>query len=57
MHVLGISLSFAGIGWAIRELTLSLTPLEEESAYLEVRSGKPLARNQAIPQAKMAGSA
>jgi hypothetical protein len=36
MHVVGVILFIAGIGWAIRELTMSLTPLEEESACLEV---------------------
>jgi hypothetical protein len=36
MHVTGLLLFAAGIGWAIRELTLSLIPLEEENAYLGV---------------------
>ncbi len=36
MQILGLILFAAGIGWAIQELTLSLTPLEEESAYLEI---------------------
>ncbi len=36
MDVAGLLLFMAGIGWAVRELTLSLTPLEEESAYLDV---------------------
>src|SRR5262249_12079849 len=57
MHVLGISLFCAGIGWAIRELTRSLTPLEGESAYLEAWTGKRLARSQDIPKPKMARTA
>jgi hypothetical protein len=37
-HVAGLLLFVAGVGWALRELTLSLSPLEEESAYLETLS-------------------
>lgn len=33
--LLGVALFLAGIGWAMKELTLSLTPLEEETAYLD----------------------
>lgn len=44
-HRLGLLLFLVGIGWGIRELTLSITPLEEESAYLEMltaqNSGNP----------------
>lgn len=46
MYVLGVSLFLAGIGWAIRELTLSLTPLEEESAYLDRLTAQHKARSQ-----------
>lgn len=35
MHFIGLLLFLSGIGWAIRELTLSITPLDEENAYLE----------------------
>jgi hypothetical protein len=56
-HVLGVSLFFVGTGWAIRELTLSLTPLEEESAYLEVLTGQHLARTQGVPKVKRAKTA
>lgn len=33
--VLGVVLFLAGLGWAMRELTLTLSPLEEETAYLD----------------------
>ncbi len=33
--VLGVALFLAGLGWAMKELTLSLSPLEEETAYLD----------------------
>lgn len=46
MHIVGLSLFFVGIGWAIRELTQSISPLEEESAYLEVLTAQHLARVQ-----------
>lgn len=35
LQAVGLSLFAVGIGWAIRELSLSLIPLEEESAYLK----------------------
>lgn len=57
MHVLGLSLFLVGIGWAIRELTLSLTPLEEESAYLEVLTAQHVARSQSIQKITVAKSA
>lgn len=44
MHIAGLSLFLAGVGWAIRELTLSITPLEEESAYLETLTAQRMAR-------------
>lgn len=57
MHVLGLSLFLVGIGWAIRELTLSLTPLEEESAYLEILTAQHVSRSQSIQKIKVAKSA
>lgn len=57
MHVLGLSLFLVGIGWAIRELTLSLTPLEEESAYLEILTAQHVAKSQTIQKIKVAKSA
>ncbi len=43
MHVVGLALAAAGIGWAIRELTLSISPLEEESAFLAELTERRLA--------------
>jgi Protein of unknown function (DUF2721) len=57
MHVLGVSLFLVGIGWAIRELTLSLTPLEEESAYLESLTAQGKRRSQSNQKIKVAKSA
>lgn len=57
IHVLGLCLFFVGVGWAMRELTLSLTPLEEESAYLETLTNRRLAKTlnvQEITTAKAA---
>ena len=48
MHVVGLCLFLAGIGLAIRELTLSLVPLEEENAFLEVLTIQHLARSRPI---------
>ena len=44
--ILGIALFLVGLGWAMRELTLSLIPLEEESAYLEVLTAHYLKKSQ-----------
>ncbi len=44
MHFLGLSLYLAGIGWAIRELTLYITPLDEENAYLQTITADHLAK-------------
>lgn len=57
MHVLGVSLFLAGIGWAVRELTLSLTPLEEESAYLDALTAQHKARPQSGQKVRVAKSA
>lgn len=44
MHFVGLLLFLGGIGWAIRELTLSLTPLDEENAYLESVTANHMAK-------------
>jgi hypothetical protein len=44
LHVLGLALFMAGILWAMRELTLSLSPLAEEDAYLETITTNRLAQ-------------
>jgi len=53
MHVLGLLLFLAGISWAIWELRLSLTPLEEERAYLEIWTAQQAATPQRHQQIKM----
>jgi hypothetical protein len=45
VHVLGLILFMAGILWEMRVLTLSLTPLEEEDAYLQTIAANRLARS------------
>jgi uncharacterized protein DUF2721 len=57
MHVLGVALFLAGVGWALRELTLSLTPLEEESAYLEVLTTRHQAESQSRQKIRVAKTA
>jgi hypothetical protein len=57
MGCLGLSLFLAGLGWALRELILSLTPLEEESAYLDVLTAHHLAKSQGGKRRKLADSA
>jgi len=57
MGFLGLSLFLIGLGWAMRELTLSLIPLEEESAYLEVLTAHHLAKSQDGKMLKVAKSA
>ena len=57
IHILGLCLFFAGIGWAIRELTLSLTPLEEESAYLETLADQHMAKSQSGKEKQIAKAA
>jgi hypothetical protein len=39
-YVFGLVLFLASIGWALRELTLTLTPLEEERAHLEILTSR-----------------
>jgi len=57
MGLLGLFLFLVGLGWAMRELTLSLTPLEEESAYLQVLTAHHLAKLQGGTRLKVAESA
>jgi hypothetical protein len=57
MGFLGISLFLFGLGWAMWELMLSLTPLAEESAYLEVLTAHHLAKSQDGTRLKVAESA
>ena len=55
--VLGIALFLSGIGLAMRELSLSLAPLEEENAYLEVVKSDRLAKLGSGRNLKFAKSA
>ena len=57
MGILGLSLFLVGLAWAMRELTLSLTPMEEETAYLEVLTAHHLAKSQGGKKLKVAESA
>jgi hypothetical protein len=57
MGFLGISLFLFGLGWAMWELMLSLTPLEEETAYLEVLTAHYSAKSQGKKRLKVAESA
>jgi len=41
-HILGLLLFAAGIGWAIRELLASVSPLEDVNEYLETISARRL---------------
>lgn len=43
-YFVGLLLFLAGIGWAIRELSLSITPINEESVYLETLVAAHLAK-------------
>ena len=57
MHVFGLSLFLVGIVCAMLELTHSLTPLEEESGYLETLTTHRLANSQSRKRLRMAKSA
>jgi hypothetical protein len=54
IYVLGVLLFIAGIGWAIRELALSLIPLEEESACLNLLTAQHQAKSQVETRPKLA---
>lgn len=48
-EVLGTLLFLTGLGWAVREMLLSIVPLEEESAYLESLTARRLMMAKAEP--------
>ena len=56
-YVLGITFFLSGIGLAMRELSLSLVPLEEENAYLDVLRSHYLAKLDTGRNLKVAKSA
>ena len=57
MGLLGVCLFLVGLGWAMRELGLSLSPLEEESDYLEIVMAHKKAKPQGGKRLKVAESA
>jgi hypothetical protein len=57
MHVIGLLLFLAGIACAIRELKLSLIPLEEENAYLGVFTAQRQNPFHDAPRSRTAKSA
>jgi hypothetical protein len=54
VYVLGVLLFIAGICWAIRELALSLIPLEEESACLDLLTAQHQAKSEGEKNLKLA---
>ena len=56
MHFLGLSLFLVELGWAMRELTLSLAPLEEESADLKVLAAYHLEKSRSGHKTRLAKS-
>jgi hypothetical protein len=57
MFFLGLSLFLVGLGWAMWELKLSLTPLDEESTYLKTLAALYRAKSQGGNRLKVAESA
>jgi len=57
MFVLGWSLFLVGLGWAMWELKLSLSPLEEESTYLKTLAALHLPKSHGGNRLKVAESA
>jgi hypothetical protein len=55
--LLGVCLFLVGLGWAMRELGLSLSPLEEESDYLEIVMAHARAKSHGGKRLKVAESA
>ena len=54
MGFLGLALFLAGLGCAMQELTLSLAPLEEENAYLNVATAHYRANSKTRTKLKIA---
>lgn len=57
MEALGTLLFLSGLGWAVREMLLSIDPLEEESAYLDAVCKHRLATAKQLPNLKIADRA
>jgi hypothetical protein len=57
MGFLGESLFLVGVGWAMREMRLSLTPLEEENVFLKAYTAHQLTKSQGRKRLEIAESA
>jgi len=49
-----VCLFIVGLGWALREVTWSLSPLEEETAYLKVLTSQHVVKSQERAKLKIA---
>jgi len=49
-----VCLFIVGLGWAVREVTCTLSPVEEETAYLKVLTSQHLLKSQARTKLKIA---
>ncbi len=50
----GVCLFIAGLGWAVREVTCALSPLEEETAYLQALTSQQLLESHERTKPKIA---
>jgi hypothetical protein len=52
--LVAVCLFIAGLGWAVREVTCALSPLEEETAYLQALTSQQLLKSQERTKLKIA---
>ncbi len=52
--LVAVCLFIAGLGWAVREVTCALSPLEEETAYLQALTSQQLVKSQERTKLKIA---
>lgn len=52
--LVAVCLFIAGLGWAVREVTCALSPLEEETAYLQALTSQQLLKSQERTRLKIA---
>jgi hypothetical protein len=52
--LVGVCLFVAGLGWAVREVTCALSPLEEETAYLQALTSQQSVKSQERTKLKIA---
>lgn len=57
LGILGIGLFLNGLRWAMREISLSLSPLEQENAHLKVVTAHYLAKSRSVKVMKFSKSA